>query len=424
MRNYTCWICLEDCDFKSSWIFHDCGCNLQAHKKCLIQWLYTSHKKNTNGYMDINFCRIEKEETLKNKILRHVDLHRSFHENTGLLETLQSLPIISHLWNRLGNFSGKFSRYALKFLFPRYKEYSLDYSSFIIDITCPQCKQNITQNGVKWHRRDISLIFLHISKIICKYSTICLTILLFTTNFVKWWFRLGLWQLRCIFPESILRRSLNICTTTALDIYGDRITSIKNVHKDTLFLILGFPLYVTSLYHTKILTYFRMVYSLILTNGNRYSKLISTILTVRGLIMICYNWVNSNMTNKIYTKWLRNGNFYFQESRCDFRELAYETYLEDRSSSNIIIRTTWWEMILQSIIWPWIGGQISKYLISKIPKITTLILYIDKDATPDECYCLMNFFGFGLLPVISEAVKLFLSYRRLKELHELQELIE
>lgn len=425
-KRYTCWICLEQ-DSPDPWISHECGCNLQVHKKCLIQWLLAINKKQLDNYSIDDFYKINTVKELRRRVLYLVDSHRGFQEEVGIVETIQSLPAVGQTWASFICVADLALRATFHMPPPEYHNHDMWRGLPIEQIDCPQCKRKIMKGELKYHSKSPTLLLLHIFRRFTRYLSTVSVILFSATNTVKWWFRLGLWQLRCLFPESVLRRTLKVSTTKALDVYSATMSGIDSISNENKILILGFPLHLLSLgYKDNSLWFFRLLYPMLIIARHQNSKLLVKAFTLRGLVVMSCNWIYSWIFERMYRHWLSTTMPYFYEPRTSNWTNILEPAqgLEEKDYSNVIIQTTWSDSFVQTLIWPWLGQQLSRRVLSRSNWLTQWLISQDKHASPDECQFVLNLIGCGLVVLGKDLFKLYATYCRIKELKALGELLE
>lgn len=420
-RRYTCWICLESADSDSTWCKHTCGCNLQLHKKCYIKWLYSINKKLVTHPI----CTIEFDDMINNELKRKmsylVDAHNELGKDVTIGEVLLSTPL-------LGDYIASFmtlpfsigaSMVGFRKVLPTLGT-DLMYPPVMYG-DCPQCKKPALSSPVTY-RKPRSFI-LDIISILRKLSrtgaTLALVEFLFL-NGTKWWFKLGLWQLRLIFPEKVLRYVLEISTTKALDVYSDSLTGLASISEINSFLAFGLPVYLGSLIGVNSpLKVIQWIWPFIFTyrarqyNNQPRSIVYKAFLGAKIAILV-HQQIISKLLNKLYHKFVKLEDVYHYYSHED----------EDSEIQDTIIKTSWYDAITQAVIWPYVGVKLGDKIfdafiflqrrLSKDPKF---------GSSPDEIQMIFKFLGCASIVVAKDIIKLYASFKRMKELSELRVLI-
>lgn len=424
-RKCLCWICLEESTTDSSWIHHQCGCNLQVHKLCYFKWLYDMNKSYIAGNWTPKFGAETHEEGLKRKMCYLIDGHRDFQREVVSAELFSSLPIIGTSWFTvvylppmlaLNAFGVKYSLGSQSFKIPM--DLPIEYAD------CPQCKKPIVSRSIFYTSRSPTLAICYELKKLVRGVTLMALVAFSTLNIGKWSFKLGLWQLRCIFPETVLRSLLDISTTKALDVYAETMAGRTTVPHVTQFLVLGFPLYFAGLRGSStILKKLQWIYSLVFTiraghyeGGSR--GIMSRTFTITNLCILFHSAIVSPTLSRLYEFMVKSVRPYFY--------LADETMdiFPSEEYSDVIIKTAWYDVLFESVLWPFLGGLLGGKLFDRYIWLQKELNFnCTPKGSPNEFRMIFNLLGCGIIAVGRQTLNLYTTYLRVKELKQLQESI-
>ncbi|CAR31020.1 hypothetical protein ZYGR_0P03260 [Zygosaccharomyces rouxii] len=424
-QDCTCWICLEESNFDSAWIRHECGCNLQVHKLCYLHWLYSINRNYISRNLVTKNFNLVTEDDLKRTICYLVDGHRNLHREVSLSEFLNTLPFIRSKSNEpmsssVGIMSLLGINYTISFRIVR--------SPMALPVEfadCPQCKNHVVNQQITFTSRSFFLAIFYWTKSVIRNTTIALTLVLSTLNIGKWWFKIGLWQLRCIFPENVLRVILDISTTRALNVYGETMNGLVSIPQMTRFLIFGFPVClmgVRSSYPT--LNRFRWLYTLVLSvRAGHYdpkaTRLLSRTLTTCNICMLLNSAVITPFLSRYYEYLVKAVTPYFCPIDKSLDVFPSQGY------GNVIIKTSWYDVLFESIVWPAFGSLVGGKLFDAVTWIQREFgLNWTPSCSPNDCRMVFNFVGCGLTAVARQLLNMWASHMRAKELKQLQESIE
>ncbi|AAS53222.1 AFL152Wp [Eremothecium gossypii ATCC 10895] len=415
-KKYTCWICLEESDglFSFAWTRHECGCSLQVHNKCLVRWLFATNLRVWNECGTSDFYRIRSLPELKRRLCYVVDGHRNFQSEVNLAETVQGIPAVGQTWAAFLCILEMAVRILLR-IPPSEPPTDLWRGLPIEAVACPQCKKSITKGRLYWHTSSLGL---HAYSIYKSASTYVATIALFWflySNPWKQWFKIGLYLLRQVFPESILQQILDVSTTRAIDVYTDSMNGIECVPARQRFLILGFPLYLAGLLSPTLpLGYMQQIYPWTLVTACRNSKVVLKVLSVELFVASLYTKVAA-MLGRSLKKKLLSVRPYFNSPKDS---------TENNTFTEELLRTTWLDCITDITLLFRISTFISNNILQPIPIITRLILKLDPTVSPNECICVQNLLAIGAVCCGRELGRFFLAYKRSRELQQLQRIVE
>ncbi|GAV54593.1 hypothetical protein ZYGR_0AN00610 [Zygosaccharomyces rouxii] len=424
-QNCTCWICLEESNFDSAWILHECGCNLQVHKLCYLHWLYSINKNYISKNLVTKNLNLVTEDDLKRTMCYLVDSHRNLHREVSLSEFLNTLPFIRPKTNEpvapsVSIMSVLGINYSISFRIVR------SPMSLPVEFAeCPQCKNPVVNRQITFTSRSFFLAVFYWTKSFIRNTTIALTLALSTLNIGKWWFKIGIWQLRCIFPENVLRVILDISTTKALNVYGETMSGLVSIPQMTRFLIFGFPVCLMGVRSTNpTLNRFRWLYSLALSvRAGHYdsnnTKLLSRTLTTCNICMFLHSAITTPFISRFYEYLVKTATPYFcpiDKSLDSFPSQGY---------GDVIIKTSWYDVLFESILWPAIGSMVGGKLFDAVTWIQREFgLNWSPSCSPNDCRMVFNFVGCGVTAVARQLLDMWASYMRAKELKQLQESIE
>lgn len=423
-RKALCWICLEESNIDASWIRHECGCNLQVHKRCYFRWLFDLNKSFVQGKSSLNFDFEPFEEELKRKMCYAIDGHRDFQRVHHSGEIIGILPMGKVTLNNMFYLPPMLALNVFGYAFP------LAYQNVPIELPiniapCPQCKKPIVFEPVVFTSNSAILAIIYRIRKLIRGTTVIALLTLSTINLGKWSFKLGLWQLRCLFPEQVLRPLLDVSTTKALDVYSETMAGRMSVPNVTQFLIFGFPFYLLGVRGSSPgLKKFQWIYSLIFTvraghyHGNSQNVLSKTVSMI-NLCVLFHSAIVSPTLTRVYEFMVKSVRPYFCLTSCSMDIFPSEEY------SEVIIETPWYDVLFESTVWPFLGGLLGGKLFDSFIWLQKEIhLNSIPTGSPNEVQMAFNLLGCGLISVARQTLNLYISYLRTQELKQLQESIE
>lgn len=408
----------------SSWVRHDCGCNLQVHKCCYFRWLFDLNESSVEGKWGLNY-ELEPLHEMKRKMCYLIDCHKEFRSELSATEVLTFFPLLKGIWISTFEVSPMGDVEAIEVNFPlTLLEHQL--VGFPIGIApCPQCKKPVFSRPIHFTSSSLFLSAFYHAKKLIRGATVMALLSVSTLNIGKWAFNLGLWQLRCLFPEQVLRTLLDVSTTKALDVYGETMQGRKSVPSLTQLLILGFPLYLMGLRGSSpALNKFQWIYSLVFSirAGHHSSKgrnTVSKLASVINLAVLFNASIISPTLTRLYEFMVKKTQPYFCLTSDSMDIFPSQEY------SNVIIRTSWHDVVFEALLWPWCGAKLGSKLFDFFVWLQKEIPYkFTPDSSPDEVRMIFNVFGCGLLAIARQSLNLYMTYRRAQELKKLQECLE
>lgn len=421
----TCWICLEESTFNSSWIRHECGCNLQVHKLCYLHWLYRLNEDYIARTFSTKNAILVSEDNLRRTMCYLVDGHKHFQRNVSLADIYYCLPFIKaknsgslaypiSVINILGiNYSISFKLVRIPTVLP------------IAYAECPQCKKHIVNHQVSVTSGSMCLKVFYWSKMTIRSITIAITLAISTMNIGKWWFKLGLWQMRWIFPEKVLRVILDISTTKALDVYSETMGGISSVPQLTRLLIFGFPVYLMGIRSSfSALSRFRWLYSLLLAvraghYDSQNTKVLSRTLATCNICSLVHSILISPMLSRLYEYMVKSVNPYFY-----LTEPSLDVY-PSQEYENVIIKTSWCDVLFESVVWPALGSILGGKLFDAATCLQhTLGFQWSPAFSPNDCRMIFNFVGCGVTAIARQLLNIWATHLRVNELKQLQKSLE
>lgn len=260
---FTCWICLEEekdpTNQKKLWYRHSCGCNLQLHKRCYLTLVYKSIKEIIT-YLPERLQESQlTEEYIKGSLSSFI-YHNGFKQFQSVWwlfkQTMFELALLGVEITVMSLFTDLKARARARTTFRSWDR--------VVPITedtlpemfkknpgnmpkCPQCKKDILE-GKDMDFIHQPFLFRAYDKFLeyADYLSFIGSSILVLGNPMVTLLELGLWQLRCIFPESQLRYILNLETTKSIDVYLKSFKGITNITSRNKFLIVGLPLFLYS----------------------------------------------------------------------------------------------------------------------------------------------------------------------------------
>ncbi|CAL9738497.1 hypothetical protein MOSE0_N12750 [Monosporozyma servazzii] len=429
---FTCWICLdEETDplrQKKQWYRHSCSCNLQLHKKCYLNLVYQSIRHILTPAPE----GLEKSsitlEFLKGSLCSFV-YHNGFKPlqtfwwsfkrfTSALFAHIVEATIMSFLVDDKdrARLRTTISGWETQTSITRLTEDTLPefFKKNPGNMPkCPQCKKEIlNSNDMDFiHQPFLFWAYDKFLECIDYFPFIGLAILLLGNPFINS-LKLGLWQFRCIFPESQLRYILNLETTKSLDVYLKSFKGATTISGKNKFLIGGLPLYLFAT-----------------TSGQRpeaFILFVGQIYWYRCFKKRIMNYkkqgINLNLLYKCFSKsilFLSVYTFYIGP-------LVSELVTSDRIRNSIMsqekdekkgmikmnkyfakIRESELSLFAQSTMWPLVGNLVGKLLYSTYISLKRYYNLHDTDIIPgfyassDEYQMIFNLIGMGVVGLSS-----------------------
>lgn len=412
----------------SNWIQHSCGCNLQLHKTCYVRWLLSL---NMDTLMDKEIVFEPGLKPLISKSVKHrisffLDAHRELQADIPSIQIILETPLI-------GKTCFETLEIPLGILFAILKSCRLEPMPIATEsvqpytpinrVSCPQCKQLLQNDGIEYASNSKILSLYYHFKKLTRTQTLLLLLSCSTMNIFKWWFNLGLAELRCFFPENALRRILNISTTKALDVYSETTQGLMSISYTTKFLVMGFPLALVNLtkswnFSGKLPHLWRAVAQYRLAKVNATSSdVVSKTLFLTTIAVASYNMLLAGPISNLHKKWIEDNYDDIYTSDTMDREIHEEL----KSADNIILRKSWYDSLFESIVWPFagriLGGILEKFALYVL-RYTNI--HYENTWSPDENRMIFNFLGCGTLFLGHKLMNLYLTKLRLEELKELK----
>lgn len=429
-----CWVCLEEEPIDDSWLLHTCQCNLQVHKKCYFRWLYNRNFElsqkvftallrqnigtNADQYRSVIDDEIRRE--VKRSFYCYFDGHRDFHKPTSIPLLILTNPILHKIF--------------LPFLPSYYKSLSshedgamiVNYLNRLPPIKsgpCPQCKtdpfvENLEYKSNSW-LLDAVYYFRETLRVVAVLSFPFFT----PFNVCKWWLKLALWELRCFFPEHILRKLLDVGTTKAIDVYLKSMPGIMSIPQRASSILAIFPIYIFEImnpYNSPSVAFFAwpiMAYmNLSLYKFKNNDPVIISMLSLK-LFFILYRGYLSEFVSKCYNVMLNQiyASFYNSD------EVVYQILDETANNEDILIKDEFYDHCITALVIPltskWTGHgilQLYFFLRDKLRMkfIPSCSLY--------DMKTISTMIGFGLSFVGQKLFHMFLTRLRIKEINELK----
>ncbi|QLL31024.1 hypothetical protein HG536_0A08390 [Torulaspora globosa] len=419
-RKGLCWICLEESTMDSSWTRHECGCNLQVHKCCYFRWLFDLNKSSEQGKwgLDLGF---EPLDELRRNMCYLVDCHREFQSELSAVEVMTFVPLLKGAWVSTFEVSPLGAVNAFTINLPLSLEHQVIAFPIVIP-PCPQCKRPIFSRPVHFTSSSVFLSAAYQVKKLIRAAAVMALLTVSTLNIGKWAFNLGLWQLRCLFPERVLRSVLRVSTTKALDVYGETMQGRRSIPSVTQFLVLGFPFYLMGLRgSSRVLNKLQWIYSLVFTvraghHTGKSRNALSHLVSVINLSVLFNSTIVSPTLTRIYEFMVKKARPYFCLTSDSMDIFPSQEY------SNIIIKTSWHDVLFEAAVWPWCGEKVGSKLFDLFVWVQKEIPYkFTPEASPDEVRMVFNVLGCGLLAIARQSLNLYITYRRAQELRKLQD---
>ncbi|SMN19037.1 similar to Saccharomyces cerevisiae YMR187C Putative protein of unknown function [Maudiozyma saulgeensis] len=462
--SYTCWICLEeevvtDKSVRFKWIKHSCGCNLEIHKICYLKYLNNMMEKSYIEEIHFDGGMRGPNVTIYDLNRIHlfdvIDTNKRISQESNVL-----LDIFPKSVRRLISIYLQMIKLPFLLLGPNPFEGILSetFQGNIHTLTnipskkCPQCKKNFIPLNTTYLRKSSTIlsIYFKIQDVIQHLIPLGLGLSVLT-NPSKLLLKLGLYQLRTLFPESILRTILNISSTKALDVYSETFNGIHSISRFNKFLIMGFPCYILSLVKNQstmfefsglLLDDFELMYPfLFMLHLRSYEgaptstiSLISNCVLISKIMLYLYRGIVKPCYKKsFFNKWLSQNNV---TPQAYFREHQQQTN-KDLANQSVGITarlifdyycslTTYCdELARASIIWPTISKLFSNVILDKLaPSLNILPVGWLKDISPDEIKMCLNFTSYGLVGSFYFLTSGWLAKQRINEIGKLNELVD
>lgn len=424
---YTCWVCLEEetdmSKHKNEWIFHTCNCNLQIHKNCYLklhynniqkQFVYTSIEQNEEKiYSDL----------LRGSLCSYIYYNGNYHTfylpySSDLLSSVTIKKMLLLLKNTLKQylFGPNLLSDSKGFLF----QDSMPFDELkrklpeMFKITsgsnelCPQCHKDII-SSIKMNIISQSYIYYMYDQVLDYVEGFFFIPLsfIFLANPLARLLEIGLWQFRCIFPESQLRYILNIETTKSLDVYFKSFKGISSIVNENKFIIIGLPIYLFSIVKN---TFFQ--WSVIDMISYYWMRCI-------GFRLISYqkHGINLQLLKKCfkYTDWLVWGYCMLDKYIYKYITPKYikQSIKEDATDlmdgkikfSKYFVRLdeSYSFQLTKAFVWPWLGKWAGKLINLTYVNAKRYFDLRDVDivpgfyASPDEYEMIFNLLGMGII---------------------------
>lgn len=318
---------------------------------------------------------------------------------------------------------------------------------------CPQCKKEFipaSTTFIKGSSKILSIYF-KIEKLIHQLVPLGLGIALLS-NPSKLLLKLGLFQLRTLFPESILRIILNMSPTKALDVYSETFNGIHSISMFNKYIIMGLPYYFLTLVRDHnsvffdisafIIDDFEFMYPfLFMLRLRSYHdapihtvKLINNIILLTKLALFIYRGILKRFYWRDYFLfWLKKFNVTpesnMTQSRREYKDPAHKD--EIGVTSKLLFKyycsiTTYAdELVRAAFIWPTFAKLFSDNVLEKIiPIFKFLPSGWLKDASPDEVKMCMNFASYGIMGSLYFAFNGWLMKQRIMEMSKMNKIID
>lgn len=432
-KQYVCWVCLDtECE-NDDWIVHQCGCNLQVHRKCLIGWIFDLNKSKLGSYYTYDTYKINSSQEISRRLCYLIDSHRDMGRVIGFAETVQEIPLVGQTWASFICVGDLLIR-ALAQLNAPDTSFSYDelWRGLPEDIPpCPQCKQKMLKNtsALQYRSPAWPLRLFSFCRKVTRYSATVLTLHSYVFNPVKCLFKVGLWQLRTLFSEELLRKILNISNTKALDVYAETLKGMLSISTEKQLQIIGFPLYLfTFKANGTIPLLLRIVFPYFFLKNCGTHKLLGDSIKLHGMLIGVYNLLIRPALNQIYGNWIQKYNPYFLSTQVAQKSVTKPTvfnlFQEGLEYSDVIIKPQWYDALLAALAWPFLCKYLGRKLFIAFPRINSMLLNRYPYASPDDCEMAHSLICSFALYVGYEFAKAGMTYLRLKELKEIQRIVE
>lgn len=429
-KNYMCWICLDEKCVNDDWIAHQCGCNLEVHRKCLVGWIYDLNKSKLGKYYTHDTYKINSSVDIERRICYLLDKNREFSREIGLAETVQDIPILGQTWATIICVGDLIIRAAARLKLPDELFQNNDlWRGLPEEIpSCPQCKSKILKDKRALECRPSFLlsVFAHFRNAV-RYCGTLVALHANATNPMKYLFKVGLWQLRCLFNEKSLRKILEISNTKALDVYGETTRGILSLTTNKKILIMGFPVFLFTFNSSGIYAYaFKVFFPWLLLKNVKANKLCSDAITAHNLAIAIFNVSLRPLAEKLYEKWIRDSEPYFlpktRPSNAHPGSASFRPS-EVSSFSDILIKSQWYDTMLASLLWPYTSSFVGQTLAAHNPLLNSWLLKRYPSASSDDCNMVYTLVCSFCLYAAYELFHLGVSYQRVKELLKIQDIV-
>ncbi|CAL9733016.1 hypothetical protein MOUN0_O11518 [Monosporozyma unispora] len=452
---FTCWICLDEetdqTNQKKLWYKHSCHCNLQIHKKCYLTLIYKSIQDITSSLQGDVYGTPISQKYLKGSLSSFI-YHNGYHP----LDTLwwafkRFMPsliinaikntLLSYVYDEkiLAEWRTPFITWKSVTTLDRITEDTLPeiFKTNLDHLPkCPQCKKAILSS------HDMNFIhqpiwywaYDKLLEYVDYFFFIGVSVSLLA-NPLAILLEIGLWQLRCIFPESQLRYILNLETSRTLDVYFKSLKGIASISGINKVIVGGFPLYlfgttcgITKQFPIIILTSLFWSTSFTQRLGS-YKKIGVDIPLLRKVssrsITICsvyYIMARSILYFGLTPTYIIQANI---SQRKDERKGKFQIdkYFAKLKESNMVL-------FAQSIIWPFLGKLTGKCLYFAYVTMKRYYNLNDTDIVPDfyassdEYQMIFNLMGMGIVGLSSSIFSRLAWINRYKRKLETEALVE
>lgn len=430
---YTCWVCLdEETDTskqKKEWFFHTCNCNLQIHKNCYLKLHYNNIQKQ------FSYTSIEQNgeeiyrDLLRGSLCSYIYYNGNHSFNLPYRSDLINSVIIKKI---LQFFKNTLKQYIFRSNLRDNSKYSLyqDTISFtdlkrklpeMFKITsgsnelCPQCHKEIISNR-KMNIIPQSYIYYIYDKVLDYIDGLFFVPLsfIFLANPLACLLEIGLWQFRCIFPESQLRYILNIETTKSLDIYFKSFKGISSIANDNKFIIIGLPIYLFSTVKNTffqwpiidIISYYWMrCVSFRLISYQKFDvdlRILKKCFRYTDLLVWGYCMIDKFIFKYITPHHIKRS----------IRQDAEDLMDNKIKLSKYFVRLdeTYPFQLTKALAWPWLGKLAGKLAYCAYINIKRYFDLKDTDivpgfyASPDEYEMIFNLFGMGIIGLLGSTL--------------------
>lgn len=198
--------------------------------------------------------------------------------------------------------------------------------------------------------------------------------------------------------------------------------SVPNV---TQFLVFGFPLYLIALRGSfPALKKLQWIYSLVFTvRAGHYAgkspNIVSNIVSAANLLVLFHSTIVSPTLTRLYELMVKSVRPYF----CVTSD--YMDIFPSDEYANVIVETSWSDVIFESTLWPLVGGLLGGKLFDAFVWLQDKLSYqCTPSGSPNEVRMVFNVLGCGILSVARQTFNLYLTYLRIQELKQIQETFE
>lgn len=450
-KNYTCWICLNDAnktESKQDWLNHNCGCNLQLHKFCFVKLLYnTLENEPINQLMKRFYESVQSEKNYN--LIKNITESRLiiilFNNGNNFWFVLSNgtkfilkiislfhLPILIKLtiWPFLDTINTITSLVTDFFYMDGNDSFFFFNDSLSMcstfEINCPQCNKNFID------KKNLNIVPLPILlKLYNNWDNLVrllvpIALSLFTLlNPFKILFKIGLWQLRCLFPENQLKLILNIQNTKSLDVYIQNPLNLKNINWLNLLIVSGFPLCLIDVIRpiNTDFPYFKLIWKLAL------SSRIRSWTTKMKQNDLDFGFFKNEFTNQINL--LQNCNKFFTMGTLIYY-YALKPIIDkicDNPKDNDFVDSKI-NVFARSLIWPWVGAQMGKILWKGFIKMKELFNLTNSDIfrgnlqfSTYQYIMIFNLLGFTMIGISSSIITRIIKRQRNERMEKIIKLV-